>query len=77
MKGSEIINLIGKSFYKDFSIDDEVLKNLYKKAYINLISNIDKNDNSKGMAIIGSIGCGKSAMMKVYQKMFLGSLKGL
>jgi DNA replication protein DnaC len=76
MTGSEAVNAIGKSLYEDFNIEDDKLKKMYQKVYSNLISNIEKNNNSKSLAIIGSIGCGKSVMMKVYQKMFLGSLRG-
>jgi hypothetical protein len=47
MTGSEAVNAIGKSLYEDFNIEDDKLKKMYQKVYSNLISNIEKNNNSK------------------------------
>lgn len=69
MTASELILEIGKGFCSDFDISQDPQKTLYKSAYEQLI----KKDKSKGLLIIGSMGAGKSLMMKVYQKLFLGS----
>lgn len=73
---SEIINSIGVGMNPNFSIESEVLKSAYKQSYEVIFSGITKNTQSKGLLIIGSIGCGKTFMMKIYQKVFLGSLRG-
>lgn len=72
MTASELILQIGKGFCEDFDISREPQKTLYKNAYEQII----KKDKAKGLLIIGSIGAGKSLMMRVYQKLFLGSLRG-
>jgi len=72
MTASELITKIGKEFTSDFDISNDPIKTLYKNAYEQIV----KKDKSKGLLIIGSIGAGKSLMMKVYQKLFLGSPRG-
>ena len=73
MRGSEAIQIIGNEFVSGFSIDKEPLFTAYKSVYEVLINSIDKKSKSKGLLIIGSIGVGKSLMMKVYQKLFKDS----
>lgn len=73
---SEIIKSIGVEMNPNFSIESESLKPVYKKSYEVIFSGISKNNQSKGLLIIGSIGCGKTFMMRLYQKVFLGSLRG-
>lgn len=76
MTVSGAIEIIGNELYEGFSIKDEPLRNAYKLAYETIVADCNKNGKSKGLLIIGSIGCGKTAMMKVYQKLFLGQLRG-
>jgi DNA replication protein DnaC len=76
MTVSGAIEIIGNELFDGFSIKDEPLRGAYKLAYDTIISDCNKNGKSKGLLIIGSIGCGKTAMMKVYQKLFLGQLRG-
>jgi len=70
---SEILEIIGKGFYGDkFNLQDEETFRCYKKAYENLIKIIEK-PNSKGLLVIGGIGTGKSAMIKILQHFFKDS----
>jgi len=71
MTGSEAIQVAGGLFVKDFEFGSEELRNAYKTCYVNFIEGLEWNN--KGLAITGSIGCGKSVMMKVYQKLFKDS----
>lgn len=73
---SEIIKSIGFGMNPNFSIESELLKSVYKQSYEVIFSGINTNTKSKGLLIIGSIGCGKTFMMRLYQKVFLGSLRG-
>ena len=73
MRGSEAIQIIGSQMFIDFSISEEPLRSVYKTVYTKLTAALPENDKSKGIAILGGLGVGKSAMMKIYQKMFLGS----
>lgn len=65
MRVSEIITELGKDFKKEFSIMDEPLFSKYKVVYEHLVKN-----EEKGLLLIGSIGCGKSMMMRVIQRLF-------
>lgn len=70
MSGAEKIKSIGIELYgKDFSIDETVIREVYKKVYDRLVLGI-RRKKSKGVFITGSIGIGKSAMMKVMQRLF-------
>lgn len=70
MSGSEKIEIIGKELYGDkFSIKDLKISNIYKQVYDKLVFGI-YNEMDKGFLITGSIGVGKSAMMKVIQRLF-------
>jgi DNA replication protein DnaC len=71
MNGSEAIKIIGKNLYKDFSIDKDPLHGIYKTVYENFISGLVIEDNSKGVILIGSKGNGKTAMMRIMQKLFI------
>ena len=69
LKASEIILLIGKELYGDnFSLDYNGLINTYKTVYNSLI--IGLNNKSKGILLIGNIGVGKTALMKIMQRLF-------
>lgn len=70
MSGSEKIEIIGKELYGDkFSIKDLKISNIYKQVYDKLVFGI-YHEMDKGFLITGSIGVGKSAMMKVIQRLF-------
>jgi len=70
VKISELICEIGKQFYGDnFSLLDENTKSSYKKVYENLLK-CARGKCNKGILVIGSIGTGKSAMMKIMQRLF-------
>lgn len=64
MRVSEIITTLGKDFNKNFSIEKEPLFSKYKEVY----SILSKGE--KGVLLVGSIGSGKSMMMRVMQRLF-------
>jgi len=65
---SELLTVIGKEIYgEDFSIENQTVKDVYKKVYSALIKN--KGKKNKGVCIVGGIGAGKTAMMKVFQRL--------
>lgn len=65
---SEAIMIIGTKLYGEtFSLENEIVKDAYKKVY-NILKK-DKTKRNKGICIIGEIGAGKTAMMKVYQRL--------
>ena len=65
MKASEAIKIIGKDLYGEtFSIEEAKLKSTYKKVYEIFLT------EKKGVLLIGSIGIGKSALMRVFHRMF-------
>lgn len=61
---SQKITELGKDFFKDFSIATEPLRSRYKMAYEILLS------SSKGVLLVGSVGCGKTTMIRVLQRLF-------
>lgn len=70
LSGSKKIEIIGKELYgDDFSITEHKAREVYKTVYERLIIGL-KRKKSKGVFITGSIGIGKSAMMKVMQRLF-------
>lgn len=70
LSGSDKINIIGRELYGDsFSIENVVTRDVYKKVYERIIIGL-KRKKSKGIFITGSIGIGKTAMMKVIQRLF-------
>ncbi len=68
MRGSEAIQILGEKLYEGFTIDVEPRRTIYKQAYENFITGLE--ENNKGLAIIGQVGVGKTAMMKIMQKLF-------
>lgn len=64
MKISEIITDLGKDFKDNFSIENELLFSKYKEVYDILLK------SHKGVLLVGSIGCGKTMMMKIMQRLF-------
>ncbi len=68
---SELIEDIGKEIYGEkFSISAPNIKSKYKSIY-EILSNPKKH--TKGIFITGGIGVGKSALMKVMQRLFKDS----
>lgn len=73
IKQSEILEKIGKEFYGEkFNLDNQDLFFCYKKAFEIILTRSEKI-NSKGFMIIGGIGVGKSAMVKIMQNFFKDS----
>lgn len=68
-KASEAIEYLGKTLYKDFSIQKEPHYTIYKNVYENFASSLFEN-GMKGILLIGMIGVGKSALMRIMQKLF-------
>lgn len=64
MRVSEIITDLGRDFKNDFSIEKEPLHSQYRKVFEILSS------SEKGVLLIGNIGCGKSMLMRVMQRLF-------
>lgn len=69
MKGSEALNILGNSMYENFSIETEPHLSCYRKVYENFVS-ATNSDKQKGILIIGKVGVGKTAMMKIFQRLF-------
>lgn len=66
--GYDAVMFIGQSLYgSKFCLDDKRLA-IYKDVYTGLLQ-----DNPKGFLIIGSKGVGKSTLMRIMQKVFLGT----
>lgn len=71
MRGSEAIQTLGVLMYKDFNIEQEQLLSAYRQVYENFcVNHIQKNKNKKGVLLIGSVGVGKTALMKIMQRLF-------
>ena len=68
MTGQQAITTLGEQLYKGFSIETEPQRSAYKSVYENFIT-----DGSKGVLVIGTVGVGKSALMRVMQKLFIES----
>lgn len=75
MTGSEAIKILGNKLYTGFDIDSEPQNSIYKKTYENFISGLNEENSGKGILLIGQIGVGKTAMMKIMQKLFKESAR--
>lgn len=70
LTGADKIKIIGEELYgESFSIAENQTYEVYKKVYERLMIGI-KRKKSKSVFITGSIGIGKTAMMKVIQRLF-------
>jgi len=70
LTGADKIKIIGNELYgESFSIDNKQTYEIYKKVYERLMIGL-KRKKSKSVFITGSIGIGKTAMMKVIQRLF-------
>lgn len=71
--GREAIIFAGVELYGEkFSVDSVDRELAYKKVYEVMAKN-HSGKGKKGICVIGGIGVGKSAMMKVMQRLFRGS----
>lgn len=70
MTGSELIKSVGKSLFSDFDLQEKIIAEIYPKIYNNFLQFFDEKNTSKGIAVIGDIGVGKSVCMRVMQKIF-------
>jgi DNA replication protein DnaC len=73
IKGSEAITILGKKISNDFSISEEPRLSIYRNCYEKFIKRLEKYNTEKSIALIGSIGVGKTTMMKIMQKLFKDS----
>lgn len=68
--GKDAITILGKEMYGvNFNLEVESVCNAYKIVYEYFIKQ-SKSKASKGLLIIGGLGVGKSAMMKIMQRLF-------
>jgi len=68
--GKEMIEHIGQQMYgNEFNLGNQDVLTAYKAVYDYFIKRA-KNKTKKGVLIIGGLGVGKSAMMKVMQRVF-------
>lgn len=68
--GSQAIESIGREIYGEkFSIGNPDTKLAYKDVYNSFVKN-SKGKAKKGICLVGGLGVGKSAMMKVFHKLF-------
>ena len=67
--GSQAIEIIGKEIYGDeFSLSNEKTKKVYKLVY-EIFKKSFLGKKNKGVLIIGDIGVGKTAMMRIFQRL--------
>lgn len=71
MRGSEAIQTLGEKLNKNFHLEDERMLSVYRQVYENFIKGLE--ENNKGILLIGSVGVGKSFLMKIFQKLFKDS----
>ena len=73
MQARDIVEQLGKEMYGDtFSIEDKEVFKSYEKVYSILLKN-HFGKSKKGVLIIGGIGVGKTAIMKIMQRVFKDS----
>lgn len=70
MTGSEAIQIMGSKLMKDFDINSEPRLSIYRQVYENFMIGLEEGINNKGVMLIGSVGVGKSMLMKIMQKLF-------
>lgn len=68
--GKETIIYIGQQMYgNDFNLNNNAVLAVYKNVYEYFVKR-SNNNTKKGILVIGGLGVGKSAMMKVLQRLF-------
>ena len=70
MRGSEAIKFIGSQFYKNFDFSKDPINGIYKTVYEKFIKGLENYNTEKGILLIGNIGVGKTALMRIMQKLF-------
>lgn len=66
---SEIITKVGCEYYGNkFSLDIEGRREIYKETYENIYNSL--SGSGKGVGLIGNVGFGKTACLKIMQKLF-------
>lgn len=71
--GKDAIVFMGKDMYgEEFNLDTDEVCNIYKNTYEYFVKR-SKNKIKKSLLIIGGLGVGKSAMMKIMQRIFKDS----
>jgi DNA replication protein DnaC len=73
MRGSEAIQIIGSKLYRDFDISKEPRTTIYKTVYEKFLRRLEDYNSEKGLLLVGSIGVGKTAIMRIMQKLFKDS----
>jgi len=72
MTGREKILQVGQKLYgEEFNLEEEVRRNSYRIVFEILRNGLDSEKESLGAMIIGPIGVGKTALMRVMQKLFM------
>lgn len=73
MEAREVVLKLGKEMYgKMFSIEMEDIFKVYQKVYQIFLKNHFKK-SKKGVLVVGGIGAGKTAMMKIMHRLFKDS----
>lgn len=68
--GKDAIIFLGQQMYGvEFNLDNPIISKAYQSVYEYFLKK-GKNKSKKGILIIGGLGVGKSAMMKVMQRLF-------
>lgn len=73
MRGKELILQVGHELMsEDFNLDDPEIESNYQKVYEHFCNiAVGKGKNKKyGLFVVGNIGAGKTAMMRVMQRLF-------
>lgn len=72
MQIKEQIIKIGKEYTEDFSLDKKSISENYLKVY-NHFAKCFENEKEKSLLLLGGIGTGKTMMMKIFQRMLIGT----
>lgn len=72
MTGKEQIIHLGKHFYGEkFNLDDTKRAKMYENLYYYFLKSSQcPYDLNKGIALVGSIGVGKSSCLRIFQRLF-------
>jgi DNA replication protein DnaC len=75
MRGSEAIQALGSSLYPGFSIAEEPRRSVYKRVYEKFIAGLAPDNREKGLLLVGGIGVGKTALMRIFHRLFKDSAR--
>lgn len=74
MTGSEAITQVGLALYGEgFNVEEEPRRSIYRQVYEKFLRGLHSPNDEKGVLLIGNIGVGKSALMRVFQRLFINS----